>query len=405
MRPGAGKRLYCPYCYEDFTEQQIQFRCSGRIGRGGRRCAPEVDTVLRDHIGLTGALPPVFAADGRQTSAPCSRCSAESTTRVCPTCHSQLPVHFGKVPSRLIALVGAKQSGKTVFMTVLLHELMHDLGRQLDAAISGADDSTRRFASDYEKPLYRESLLLPPTTTAGLYNRVPLVFRFTTGGGGRLGWNGWPGRADGGAPRHTLLSFFDAAGEDLRSQLSVEQNLRYLAAADGIILILDPLQMSGARKLASPGTQLPAPGTTDDQPATVLANITDLILAKEGRKPGRRIRKPLAIVFSKMDSLIHDLKQTSPLLQPPPRTPYLCERDSVAVHHEIRRLLAQWEGSRIDQFARLHYRHYRYSGVSALGETPTADNHVSPRGIRPLRIADPFMWTLAQLGAIPVKRD
>ena len=110
-------------------------------------------------------------------------------------------MHFGKVPSRLIALVGAKQSGKTVFMTVLVHELMHDLGTRLDAAISGADEDTlHRFASEYEQPLYRESLLLPPTNAAGLHNRVPLVFRFTTEG---AGWNGWPGPVRAAAHRAT----------------------------------------------------------------------------------------------------------------------------------------------------------------------------------------------------------
>ena len=181
MRSASGPRLYCPYCYEGFAEQQIRFRCAGRISRDGLRCDPEIDEVLRSRTGFSGALPPTFAANGRLTSAACPRCGAETTTRVCPACHSQLPVHFGKVRSRLIVLAGAKESGKTVFMTVLVHELMHQLGEQLKAAISGADDSTRhRFASEYEKPLYRESQLLAPTTTAGMRNRVPLVFRFTT---------------------------------------------------------------------------------------------------------------------------------------------------------------------------------------------------------------------------------
>jgi len=303
-------------------------------------------------------------------------------------------------------LAGAKESGKTVFMTVLVHELMHQLGEQLQAAISGADDSTRhRFASEYEKPLYRESQLLAPTTTAGMRNRVPLVFRFTTGGRGLWG-RSWPGRGEPGRgkPQHTLLSFFDPAGEDLRSQQSVEQNVRYLAAADGIVLLLDPLQMRGARQLAAPGSRLPTPGTTDDEPATVLENITDLVLATAGRKPNELISKPLAIVFSKMDVLRHDLKETSPLRRPPAQAPYFDERDGQEVHTEIQRLLARWEGSRIDQIAHLHYRNYRYFGVSALGETPTRDNRVSARGIRPYRVGDPFIWTLAQLGAVPVRR-
>lgn len=387
----TATRLYCPYCYEGFTERAIEFRCNGRASRQGKRCSPVVDELLRARIGMGGALPPAFAADGRTSSADCPHCGSETTTRICPACHSQLPVHFGKVRSRLIALVGAKESGKTVFMTVLVHELMHRVGDRLNAAISGADDNTRHaFAERYEQPLYRGSKLLG-TTKSG--NQAPLVFRFTTESRRPLGTGG---------PQHTLLSFFDTAGEDLRSQSSVEENVRYLAAADGIVLLLDPLQMRGARGLAAPGT-LPKPGTARDDPATVLENITDLVLATGGRKPNELITKPLAVVFTKMDALAHDLKETSPLRRPPAESPYFDDEDSQEVHTEIQRLLTRWEGSRIDQLVRLHYRRYRYFGVSALGETPTADNRISPRGIRPYRVTDPFMWILGRFGAVRTK--
>ena len=399
----GGSRLSCPYCYNGFTEREIWFRCSGRIGPEGKRCEPVADNLLRTRTGFIGALPPAFDADGRQRAANCPVCHAESTTRICPACHSQLPVHFGKVRSRMIALVGAKESGKTVYMTVLVHELMHRVGEDLNAAISGADDSTRlRFASEYEQPLYRDARLLASTTTAATRDRAPLVFRFTTEGHGPLG--GRLGRNGAGEPQRTLLSFFDTAGEDLRSAQSVEENVRYLAAADGVVLLLDPLQMRRARQLAAPGTRLPTPGVASDEPANVLENITDLIMAKEGVKPSQRISKPLAIVFTKMDALLHDLKETSPLLQPPAHTPYFDDQDSLEVHTEIQRLLARWEGSRIDQIARKNYRDYRYFGVSALGETPTEENRVSPRGIRPYRVTGPFMWMLALFGAIPLER-
>lgn len=396
----AGTRLYCPYCYSGFSEREIWFRCSGRIGPQGQRCAPVIDTLRRDRTGFTQALPPVFDADGRMRAANCPTCGAESTTRICPACHMHLPVHFGKVRSRLIALVGAKESGKTVYMTVLVHELMHRVGEDLNAAISGADDDTRlRFASDYEQPLYRDARLLAPTTTAAARDRAPLVFRFTTEGrSSRLSRNGT------GEPQRTLLSFFDTAGEDLRSAQSVEENVQYLAAADGVVLLLDPLQMRGARQLAGTGTRLPSPGAPGDEPANVLENITDLIMAKERIKASQRISKPLAVVFTKMDALQHDLKETSPLLRPPAHTPYFDDRDSLEVHTEIQRLLARWEGSRIDQIAQKNYRTYRYFGVSALGESPTQDNRVSPRGIRPYRVTGPFTWMLAQFGTIPLER-
>jgi Double-GTPase 2 len=404
--------MYCPYCYEEISGQQFWFRCAGRISRSGQRCLPEIDLVLRDRTGFGGALPPTFAVTGRPSEADCPACHGETTIRICPVCHSRLPVHFGKVGSRLIVPVGAKEAGKTVFMTVLVHELMHQTGQRFNAAITGADDHTRqRFASEYERPLYRESRLLPPTTAAGTDNRAPLVFRFTTerqrssalpGRLGRAGLfgKGLPGHGD---PQRTLLSFFDTAGEDLRSQQSIEQNVRYLGAADGILLILDPLQMRGARKLAAPGTLLPTPGIDDDEPAAVLERVTELLLSEHRAKPDKRIDKPLAIVFTKMDTLMNDLKQTSPLRRPPPEGQYFDERDSSAVHTEIQRLLARWEGTRIDQIAQLNYSKYRYFGVSALGETPTQDNHVSARGIRPYRIASPILWILAQFGIIPVK--
>jgi len=260
------------------------------------------------------------------------------------------------------------------------------------------DETRRRFASDYELPLYQKKQLLPSTTTAAATNRAPLVFRFTSETKSRLSRNG------AGDPRRTLLSFFDTAGEDLRSAQSVEENVQYLAAADGVLLLLDPLQMRGARDLAAPGTKLPTLGAVGDEPANVLENVTDLIMKNEGTKARQRIGKPLAIVFTKIDALLHEFRETSPLRQPPASTPYFDERDSVEVHTEIQRRLARWEGSRIDQIAQKNYHTYRYFGVSALGETPTRDNSVSPRGIRPYRVSNPFTWMLSQFGTIPVER-
>jgi hypothetical protein len=394
VRLTRGTRIYCPYCYEEISQRQAWFRCTGPVSRGGQRCAPEIDPVLRDRTGFGGAVPPAFAANGRQDSAVCPTCRGETTIRICPVCHNRLPVHFGKVGNRLIVPVGAKESGKTVFMTVLVHELMHQAGRQFNAAISGADEHTRqRFASDYERPLYRQARLLAPTTGY----EAPLVFRFTTERHRALN-----GRLSGsGGPERTLLSFFDTAGEDLRSQQSIERNVRYLAAADGIVLLLDPLQMRGARDLAAPDTRLP--DLTEDEPTAVLENVTDLLLSSQGGRPSKRIGKPLAIVFTKMDTLVHDLKETSPLRRSPPHQEYFDERDSLEVHTEIQRLLARWDGTRIDQIAQHNYSHYRYFGVSALGETPTADNRVSARGVRPYRVASPILWILAQFGIIPVK--
>jgi hypothetical protein len=303
-------------------------------------------------------------------------------------------VQFGKVTSRLIAMIGARETGKTVYMTVLIHELTNKVGARFNAALSGSDDYTRqRFVADYERRLYQDGQLFETTKSAGTRggNVAPLVFRFTTERSGLLG----------SRPAHNLLSFFDTAGEDLTSQDRVEANARYLANADAIIMLLDPLQMPGARRLAAPGARLPTQGPTSDTPANLLTRVTELLQMKLGLGPSARITKPVAVAFSKIDVLRHALPPWSPLLRPELQAPRFDREDAAEVHEHIRALLHDWEGAQIDQLLRFNYARYRYFGLSALGESPTAGNLVSEAGIRPYRVPDPLLWLLSEFGTIP----
>jgi GTPase SAR1 family protein len=392
--------LMCPYCYQPFQHRKIMFRCTGLLGPNGERCKPERDRALSRRFAMNEALPPIFtagrlsAAGGRRTSACCPRCRGESTQRICPHCHSALPVHFGKVDSHLVALIGAKGTGKTVYMTVLLHELMNSVGRRFDAAVVGSDDHTRsEFSRKYEEMLYRQSVL-PGTTRPGQAEiRRPLVFKVTLGRSGRLG---------GRRQRHTITSFFDTAGEDLISKASVDLNVRYLRGADGIILLLDPLQMRGARAAARPGTRLPVPDDKTDNPVNVLTRVTEVLYEAHGRGPNRRLSVPVAVAFSKIDALQHAFSADSPLLREPPEDqPVFDQADSLAVHHHVQALLHEWDGIQIDQIMDKNFLSFRYFGLSSLGGSPTTDNRVDPRGIHPYRVADPFLWLQSRLNALP----
>ncbi|WP_329519154.1 TRAFAC clade GTPase domain-containing protein [Spirillospora sp. NBC_01491] len=394
--------LLCPYCYQPFPPRKTLFRCAGLLGPGGERCKPERDQALSRRFGMNEALPPVFpggrltAVNGRRTGARCPSCQGETTQRLCPNCHSQLPVHFGRVDSRLIALIGAKGSGKTVYMTVLLHELMHSVGRRFDAAVVGSDDHTRsEFSKRYEEMLYRQSVL-PGTTRPGQAEvRRPLVFKVTLDRSGLFGTR----------DRHTITSFFDTAGEDLISKESVDLNVRYLRGADGIILLLDPLQMRGARAGAAPGTRLPDRDDKTDSPVNVLTRVTEVLYEATGRGPNRRIDVPVAVAFSKIDALRHAFPPGSPLLrEPPDAEPVFDQADSLAVHDHVRALLHEWDGAQIDQIMRKNFSTFRYFGLSALGGGPTADNRVDPRGVHPYRVADPFLWLLSRFNALPATK-
>jgi GTPase SAR1 family protein len=387
--------LACPYCYNRFAAREIAFRCTGLPGPDGQTCGVERDENLVRWLGNVTPLPPAFAADGRKGAAKCPKCHNETAYHICPVCHSRLPVHFGMVDSRLIAMIGAKQSGKTVFMTVLIHELKHRVGRNLDAAIMGSDEETRKsFERDYDDRLYQQHAL-PETTMplAAPSTRQPLVFRMTMRRK-RL----FSQRCE----QQTILSFFDTAGEDLSSEESVELNVRYLSSAHAIILLLDPLQMAGARSQALENTILPVAGASSDRPFNVLSRVTDLLRSSLTSHPSQRIQTPIAVAFSKLDSLAHTFPRDSPLTRRPEPRPEFDTQDSLAVHHQVQALLDDWDGPQIDQLMRHHYARYRYFGISALGDLPLDAATVSQ--IRPHRVHDPFLWLLSEFGTIPATR-
>jgi hypothetical protein len=393
--------LACPYCYETFNARQILFRCHARPGRGGAQCKLERDELLERRWGNTRDVGPTFQPNGmskgKANAATCPDCGGVTNYRICPRCHSQLPVQFGMVNSQMIGMAGAKDSGKTVYMTVLLHELRNRVGAEYNAAIMGADDDTlARFTQNYENVLYGERQMLLTTQGAGQNaGQVdPLVFRFASTRDG----------LSGGKTEQRLMSFFDTAGEDFQSQDSVNLNTRYLACADGILLLLDPLQMPGARRLAAPGTPLPGTGPEYQSPEAIVTRVTNLMLTQNKRgKP--QISKPIAVVFTKIDTLWHTFDEYSPLRATPPRGGRFDTADSLDVHEQIRDLLHSWEGSQIDQILRQHYPRHRFFGVSALGRAPTPDQRVDGSGIQPYRVADPLLWLLSGFGAVPKTQE
>jgi double-GTPase-like protein len=390
-------RLVCPYCYERLRPWQLGYRCTGRRSRSGTVCPSETDTVLLERMGRAEALPPSFTVSPLRAllrEAACPVCGDGTRHRVCPRCHSELPLHFARIPSRLIAVIGARDSGKTVYITVLLRELKQRVGPCFNASVVGSDELTRqRFGAEYERPLYDEGVLAAVTRSAGTMAAgvvPPLVFRLSVD-------RRHMGRA---RESRSLLSFFDTAGEDLTSQRSVDTHVRYLANADGVIVVLDPLQMAGARRLATPGSRLPARGAGVDGALNALVRVTEL-LHKGGRAgAAARIRKPTAVVFTKLDALWPQLGPGSPLRQPSNHAGEFDIEDSLRVDEEVRALLNEWDGAEIDQFIRHNYARHRYFGLSALGETPTAENRVSPRGIRPHRVADAILWLLSEFGVV-----
>jgi len=381
-------QLGCPYCQGVFAERGIGFRCSGRAGSDGRHCDAEPDEVrvrwLNDHR----PLPPVFTADGRQPGVVCPDCGQSTHEHVCPHCHQRLPAGFGRADYWPVAIVGSAQSGKTILMTVLIHELSHQLGAAAGVAVRGLDDETlRAFHADYDHPLFDQHTLPKPSDPlAGCPPRAPLLFELAQTS------SGWPGRRW----RRVIASFLDISGPDLASPAEQNQAARYLARARAVILVLDPLQLPGARGHGRPGVAGPErAGTADDRAVALLNQVTELLLAAPGTRGGI-FRKPVAVVVTKLDMVEHTLPAGSPLTMRPALRARFDTRDGDAVHAQVQDLISTWDGPQLGLNLRAYFTRYRYFGVSSLG-SPAADAATAPVVV-PYRIHDLALWLLGESG-------
>jgi len=390
LPPGRStdRPLTCPYCYHSFARQHIMFRCSGIPRPDHPPCARKADPVLQREMNIGLLMFPIFHPKGRGDMAQCPDCLGQTTEQACPNCHISLPPGFRSLNSGLVALIGSSETGKTAFMTVLIHELRHSVGAQLGSSTMSADDTTQeRFTRDYWEPLYQEGSLFGRTTSRGEGYIRPLVFRMKV-----------PSRSSRrGRLQELLLSFADSAGEDLVSPGKVSLMARYLAAADAVMLMIDPLQLEPVRRSITTDVAMP----TRQEPVTSLERVTRLLQA--GAKSDV-IEKPTAVVITKLDAILDLLPAKSVLRRRPATMSPFDLEDSASVQDEVSQFLERYGAGQIDMTLTRRFANWRYFAVSALGAPPTSENTLSSASIHPHRIADPMLWILNVFG-IAQRRD
>jgi hypothetical protein len=392
------ERLSCPFCLQQLHPREIDFRCTGRPCGRGNSCPSRLDRRLLQ-LWQPERLPPVFDANGRRKQARCPTCGCPTGVRVCPDCHSQLPRDFGRVPGRSIVVVGGQSAGKSVYLTVLLHELRHGLGARLAADVTSADDRTvSRFGIGYEQRMYEDHRLLRPTRwqSAGWNHIQPLAFELAVG----------KGRPRGSRGRELML-LYDTSGAELeaspeeRTFLGEQMLAGCLARAGGMLLLLDPWQLPGAPQLATTGAGHPDGRVEATSADELMRRLTELLESTVG--PGRSspFGKPVAVVLSKLDTVAHALPEDSPLRRPPTAGPDPGHGDGDEVDTAVRRLLHEWGSPEVAGLLEERYSGARCFGVSALGAAPAPGNRLPAKGIHPARVEEPFLWLLDEVGAAP----
>lgn len=392
--------ITCPYCFEKINKKDVVFQCNNMAldVKGNKVCPKEIDPEYSQYLGITDSSrylyrEKVFKSGSKNpimmpSSAICT-CGYKSTRRLCPYCHNEFPNYFGEVDNLTIAVIGAKETGKSHYIAVLKKMLEENVGPAFSFTITAANDKTiQRYNSDFKKPIFEDKTIILSTKSAAVEHgvREPLIYSivfYENKGGRKI------------RKKMITFSFFDTAGEDLNSEDVMSVVNKYIYNANGIICLLDPLQLKGVRDLVPEGTVLPEINTEIDD---IIARVSNLIRnAKSVKGTGLRssIDIPIAITFSKVDVLRKILPPSSQLhnLSPHCIDEVFNISDMENVSSEMEALIAKWSGVNLLTQVSSNFKDYKYFGVSALGCNP-ADSNQTINQVIPIRLEDPFLWIL-----------
>lgn len=389
----------CPMCFTELSLDKYAFTLRGTGNQG------TLNPVASDYAGYSvyheGLLPMERPAGNEnwlpnpgqalvESGAPAG---SELEAEVCPECYYPLPDDWRQSQVTCVGLSGARASGKSLYIAVVIKALSHYLVSRGSRMVPVNETTADDYAAVYENQLFGAQKLLVTTSRAD--NPVgrlrPLIYSL--------------GIING---RRQYIVLRDVPGEELENLPASDQRLHlsFLSRADGIIFMFDPLAIEGIRRRLQ--DLVPAQIQTIGDPSVVLNNLQ--ILSQGGLGSGR-----FAVVLSKFDALQHlrnvDDAQWSPIMSNPGAGfmrqaadgANFDENDSQLVSAEVRSLLKLIGGEEIvTQVRNPHVGQpapHRFFAVSSLGEPPEGEN-ISSLGIAPYRVLDPLLWILAEKGAV-----
>lgn len=383
--------IKCPRCFHPLPERVFSWQCtSGRCPRQDDQRATAFSGVPETHAPIIEIQPPPDAKKWAPPTPEQMRCDSCGTVgaEICPTCHYELPPDWRSGTAVCIALAGARATGKSVYLGVVV-KLLREVLTELGGSLSFPPGPSREiYQTHYEGPLFEAQGIMRPTAAANVadaYQRHPMICSLGTSGG-----------------RQRYLVLRDVAGEDLEQLSGIPEHLSYFNRADAVFFMFDPTAVPDVRDLLR--DQLPPQVHQVGDPGRALESVTQL--TRDGHPK-------LAMIMSKFDTMqaLRDVRGTSwsrimsnpgaAFQRDPGLTAGLRDTDDGILHEEVRSLIELLGARRFvtAMTAPPHgvpYRH-RFFAVSALGESAEGER-IHRRGIAPFRCLDPFRWALAEQG-------
>lgn len=397
-------QVRCPRCLSVSGLQTQFFRCQGSCPpvpdehqqRALGLAAPPVerrvtDVPARVTRGARPGDPPVVETRARVV---CRHCNEETGQRICPVCHWDLPPQWEDADVLAVQLVGARGTGKTSYLMVLLAHLRTTLADALHCNVHPVNAQAERL--DREVDEFLRSGLLPASTVSVRSNAAllePAIFDL--------------GHHPSGQRRALLL--FDSAGDDMERAPDVARYGLALSRSDLVIMLVDVLQLDPVRTWLQGSVVLPPKAGNPDR---VLANVAAEVRNRRSQAGGPP--PSLAVVLSKFDGVQSVVQlPDNPLhglLNPGHRAfqdPYhagtraYLEADAVRLEAELRSLLQHLRATATLRAVDGTFPRSRFSALSALGHSPENPHQTGPFGWAAYRAGEPLRWLFARRGWLP----
>lgn len=397
------KEYICPYCFNKHRLYDVKFRCENQY------CDTEEDEVFAKFNGYSRARempraiqapPPEKILDkylkGIPTECNCDECQEKTSTRICPSCHSELPSTIGEYEDLIFAIIGVKETGKSHYISVLIDKIKTDIGEAYDCHLQPINDETiHRYRDDFWTPIFKRQETIQATRSGKADDRVRRPLLYT------LQFTKKDLFQKSKIHKVVTLAFFDAAGEDLDAEDTMQTVNKYIYNSAGIILLLDPLQLDNIRESLNGKVHLP---NINSDSGEILYRMTNLIRKAKKLPQNEKINIPLALAFSKIDAVAPILDPASSLLFPSQHTDSRAFDlvDFENVQSEIESLMKDWSNSGVSRTLETNYKNFGYFGLSSLGYNPEADMKI--KELKPYRVEDPFLWLLYKHKVIGAKK-
>jgi hypothetical protein len=352
-------KLTCPYCFNKIRPGDLKFECpDGHQKKAG-------------------------FAERLSKKVKCNICNKIAVKTLCPKCEAHLPNDMLATPNLFFSIVGVSGSGKTNYITVMLEELNRSGGLRL--ALSYQNMETRNIHRKNCKLIY-EDHKKPQATPSG--DVPPQIWRIKN-----------LNRQTRDSVETYTLSIFDGAGEDHENMDMYSSQCRYIAVSEAIMVVIDPMILQSVKRILDKDVydkSVSSIGNSADKNSgDVVNNIASYIKGMSGINANKKINVPVAVIFTKMDTLMNDFRNR-PVSQPSPHAAqgYFQYSDCRAVDSDIRSWLISNEESSFIAALEANFSEFIFFGVSSYGTIPITKDQLAP--VHPHRVLDPVLWFFAK---------